>query len=203
MHRHVVFPLCLNCFPEAQFEIIKRDEGVSAVWRSRCVSLSPPFLSLFAMLQQAAGRYGPSCQRNFKSSLFPSVLIHVTQPWTSRPSLPPSARSLARVVCRELNDEPHRLHGESGRSDDDNSLIWLTFWGGGPKITSIILCDYFFLENRGTFFSPEICRIHFAVCCPLPDWKTNSPRVVVIMRSLFVWLELALLTLLSVWFIYC
>lgn len=143
-------------------------------WLSAEVALAFP-LSLFAMLQQAAGRYGPSCQRNFKSSLFPSVLIHVAQPWTSHPSLPPSCStpSLTRV-CREWNDGRSRGKSRLFRRRRYSCLARAQ-WTTGRKKLRVSFCVITFLGNRGSSYSLEICIIHFAVCCSLPDWKTNAP----------------------------
>lgn len=99
-HRRDAQACCLpslpRWLPEAQFEIIKGEKerwlsGEAALLCVALASLPPPpsllplFLPLFAVLQQAAGRYAPSCQPNSKSSLLASALIRLTQPWTSPP----------------------------------------------------------------------------------------------------------------------
>lgn len=100
-HRRDAQACCLpslpRWLPEAQFEIIKGEKerwlsGEAALLRVALASpppsnphLSPPALPLFAVLQQAAGRYAPSCQPNSKSSLRASAIIRLTQPWTSPP----------------------------------------------------------------------------------------------------------------------
>lgn len=165
-------------------------------------------LSLFAMLQQAAGRYAPSCQPNSKSSLFPSVLIHVTLPWTSPhpPSLSPSCSTHSLTwVCHELNDGWHQLHGKSGFSDGDivsfgqHHSVELREWQEKKN------CKYHFvwlhfLEIEAPFSLRDMCS---PPCSMLLYYYLTGKQMARgvgdnVLICLFVWLQLALLTLLSI-----
>lgn len=134
-------------------------------------------LPAFAMLQQAVRPSGPSCQRNFISSLFPSVLIHVSQPWTSPPSR--STQSLIQV-CPELSDKMYQVHGKSGCSNGVTPLIWPTSHYRAQRMTEKNSKYHFvwllsLAMEVACFFPPEIF-ISYTVCCLIPDCKTNGLR---------------------------
>lgn len=141
-------------------------------------------LSLFAMLQQAAGRYAPSCQPNSKSSLFPSVLIHVTLPWTSPHPLSLSLllHPFSHLSVPWIKWRVAPIARKIRFFRWWHRLIWPTSLCRaqgmtGEKKLQVSFCVITFPGNRGTFFLKRYVQSTLQyVALLLPDWKTNGPR---------------------------
>lgn len=198
-------PSLPKLLPEAQLEIIKRDEGALAVWRSRSVSLLPSL----SICHAAAGSRPLCSQLSAQLEIIPLSLSansrHVAVNITPPPSLSPSCSTHSLTwVCHELNDGWHQLHGKSGFSDGDivsfgqHHSVELREWQEKKN------CKYHFvwlhfLEIEAPFSLRDMCS---PPCSMLLYYYLTGKQMArgvgdnVLIR-LFVWLQLALLTLLS------
>lgn len=171
-------PSLPKLLPEAQFEIIKRVEGVPTVWRSRLVSLLPSL----SICHAAAG------SRPYASKLSAQIQIislslnanshHVAMNTTL---LPPCSTHSLTWVWHESND-----------GGTNCMEIRFFIWGFGLiQLTSLCISQndrkklqvsFFMITfpgSRGNFIPRR-----YYMCSPLcsvlvflsPDWKTNGPR---------------------------
>ncbi|TMS09408.1 Arf-GAP with GTPase, ANK repeat and PH domain-containing protein 3 [Larimichthys crocea] len=90
---------------QAQFEIIKRDEGVLAAWRSRSVSLLPSF----SICHAVAG------SRALWSQLRPMVGVHSADYSSSVPSTPSISQREMRIETIAASNTPTPIRKQSKR----------------------------------------------------------------------------------------
>lgn len=176
-------PSLPKLLPEAQLEIIKRDEGALAVWRSRSVSLLPSL----SICHAAAGSRPLCSQLSAQLEIIPlslsansrHVAVNITPPPLSLPLLlhPFSHLSVPWIKWR-LAPIARKIRFFRWW----HRLIWPTSLCRaqgmtGEKKLQVSFCVITFPGNRGTFFLKRYVQSTLQyVALLLPDWKTNGPR---------------------------